>query len=133
MIQYIKNILQQKCPRCQKGKMFTHKWYQLSHITDMPTNCPVCGQKTELEVGFYYGTGYVSYALTVGFLVSVFVAWKIMFGLSFSDNSIFWFLGVSIGMLVLLQPWFMRIARVLWLSWFYHKDDDRLKKSKKTN
>ena len=111
--------------------MFIHKWYQLNHITDMPEHCPVCDQKTEVEIGFYYGTGYVSYALTVAFLVTVFVAWKILFGLSFSDNSIFWCLGTSIALLILLQPWFMRTSRLLWLSWFYHKDDDRLKKMEK--
>lgn len=130
MTSYIKNIFQQKCPRCHQGNMFTHKWYQLNHITDMPEHCEVCGQKTEVEIGFYYGTGYVSYALTVAFITSVFVAWKVLFGLSFSDNSIFWCLGTSIGLLILLQPWFMRTSRLLWLSWFYHKDDDRLKKVK---
>ena len=31
----------------------------------MNKECPVCGQPTEIEVGFYYGTSYVSYALTV--------------------------------------------------------------------
>ena len=32
---------------------------------DMNKECPVCGQPTEIEVGFYYGTGYVSYVLSI--------------------------------------------------------------------
>jgi uncharacterized protein (DUF983 family) len=123
MIQYIKNIFLHKCPRCYKGKMFTHKMYELNHIVDMPEKCEVCGQRTELEVGFYYGTGYVSYAITVAFIVSVFVAWKVLFGLSFQDNSVFWCMGTAIFFLIVLQPWFMRTSRILWLSWFYKKDD----------
>ena len=31
----------------------------------MNKNCLVCGQATEIEVGFYYGTGYVSYVLSI--------------------------------------------------------------------
>ena len=29
----------------------------------MYENCPVCSQKYDLEPGFWYGTGYVSYGL----------------------------------------------------------------------
>jgi hypothetical protein len=31
----------------------------------MPENCPVCEQKFDLQTGFYFGTGYVSYGLTI--------------------------------------------------------------------
>ncbi len=130
MIAYIKNILSHKCPRCHKGDMFTHKWYQLKHVVDMPKQCSNCSQKTEVEPGFYYGTGYVSYALTVAFSVTTFVATAVLVGFSLKDNSVFWWLGVNSVLLVLLQPWFMRTSRVIWLSWFYHKDDERLEKIK---
>jgi hypothetical protein len=104
--------------------MFTHKWYQLNKLTNMPKNCSVCGQRTELEVGFYYGTGYVSYALTVAFTVATFIAWWVLIGVGLDDNRIFWWLGTNALLLFLLQPWFMRTSRVLWLSWFFHKDND---------
>ena len=41
----------------------------------MVDNCQVCGQRTQFEPGFYFGTGYVSYALTVGFSIITFVSW----------------------------------------------------------
>ena len=34
----------------------------------MHDNCPECGQKFDLEQGFWYGTGYVSYALAVAII-----------------------------------------------------------------
>lgn len=124
MIAYLKNIFAQKCPRCHQGNMFTHKWYQLKNVAKMPEKCSVCGQRTEIEIGFYYGTGYVSYALTVAISVASFIAWWVLIGISINDNSIFWWLGCNIFLLIILQPWLMRISRVLWLSWFFHKDDE---------
>jgi hypothetical protein len=88
--------------------------------------CPVCGQPTEIEVGFYYGTGYVSYALSIAFLVATFVAWKVLIGLTFSvdDNRIFYWMGTAIVLLLLMQPLIMRLSRTLWLSWFVSYDPD---------
>jgi len=113
------SMLGMKCPNCRKGNMFTHpSIFPLKHMLDMPERCPVCGQKMELEVGFYYGTGYVSYALTVGILGLLFAAYWIIFGLSYKDNSIFYALGSSVAIVLLLQPWLMRISRVLYLYGF---------------
>lgn len=88
----------------------------------MHQQCPVCGQPTEIEVGFYYGTGYVSYGITVLFTMISFVVWLIFIGFSLDDNSVFiWFITNAV-VLLLLQPWLMRFSRVLWLSWFVKYD-----------
>jgi len=87
-------------------------------MLDMPERCEVCGQKMELEVGFYYGTGYVSYGLSVALLGAVFVAYWMILGLSYKDYSIFYALGAAIAIVLLLQPWLMRISRVLYLYGF---------------
>ncbi|HWB27640.1 MAG TPA: hypothetical protein VG738_19320 [Chitinophagaceae bacterium] len=86
--------------------------------------CPVCGQKTEIETGFYVGTGYVSYSLTVAFSVATFVAWWVLIGFSLYDNRIFWWLGINSALMLLLQPYFMRLSRTIWLSFFVHFDKD---------
>ena len=91
---------------------------------DMNTTCILCGQPTELEVGFYYGTSYVSYALTVAFSVITFIAWWIFIGISINDNRIFYWLGINSVLLLVLQPVFMRLSRTLWLSWFVRYDPD---------
>ena len=92
----------------------------------MHDQCPVCGQPTEIEVGFYYGTGYVSYALTVAYFVSTFVAWKVLIGMTFDldDNRIFYWMGTAIVTLLFMQPLLMRLSRSIWLGWFvsYNKN-----------
>jgi len=90
----------------------------------MHPNCPVCGQQFELEVGFWYGTSYVSYALSVAFSVATFVAWYVLIGMSVHDNRFFWWMGLNILMLVLLQPWMMRISRAIWVNFFVRYDPD---------
>ena len=130
MYKYIKNILAEKCPRCHQGPMFINKWYQLSANNKMVDKCSVCGQRTQLEPGFYHGTGYVSYGLTVGFSIVTFATWIAVTGIGLKDGRIFYWLGANVVLLILLQPFFMRWSRMLWLSWFFH-DDDRFYPTKK--
>lgn len=92
----------------------------------MNPECKVCGQPTELEVGFYYGTAYVSYALTVAFSVSTFVAWWVLVGFSVQNGDyrlLYWGITNAV-LLLLLQPVFMRLSRSLWLSWFVKYEPD---------
>ena len=122
---YLLSVLSNRCPRCRRGDMFKSKnAYALkgSQYMKMHEHCPVCGQATDLEVGFYYGTGYVSYALTIGFSVATFLAWWALIGLSINDNRIFWWLGCNTVLLIILQPPLMRFSRSLWLSWFVKYD-----------
>jgi uncharacterized protein (DUF983 family) len=113
------SIIKMKCPNCRKGNMYDNSSvFPLKKMMDMPEKCDHCGQKMEIEPGFYYGTGYVSYGLSVGLLGVVFVAYWVLFGLSYTDNSIFIALGVAVSICLLLQPWLMRISRVLYLYMF---------------
>lgn len=124
---YVLSVLGNKCPRCREGYIFKSKnAYALknSEYIKMPDKCPVCNQPTEIEVGFYYGTSYVSYALTVAYSVATFVAWWVLLGFSINDNSIFYWLGFNSVSMLLLQPLFMRLSRSMWLSWFVKYDPD---------
>lgn len=118
---YLLSTLNNRCPRCREGKLFvSSNPYNLSEITKMNERCPVCGQPTEIEVGFYIGTGYVSYALMVAYFVASFVAWKVLIGMTFDldDNRILYWLFSSIGLIILLQPIFMRLSRSIWIAMF---------------
>jgi len=99
-----------------------YKRLKLSHIFDMPDNCPVCHQRYDLEDGFWFGTGYVSYALAVAVSVATFVAWFVLIGVSTDDNRIFWWLGANTVVLVVAQPWLMRMSRVLYMRIFVKYD-----------
>lgn len=116
-----------KCPRCRRGPMFKNNnpfsKLSLKHIFDMPENCPVCQQKYEMETGFWYGTGYVSYALAVAVSVTTFVAWLVLVGVSVDDNRIFYWLGFNILLLLIIQPWLMRLSRVIYLYFFVRYDE----------
>lgn len=96
----------------------------LTHIFDMPEKCPECSQRYDLEQGFWYGTGYVSYALAVAISVSTFIAWWVIIDISTEDNRVFWWLGLNAVLLVVIQPWLMRLSRVIYLYFFvsYNKN-----------
>ncbi len=118
---YLGTLIHNKCPRCRQGDLFVStKAYNFKNgeNVQMHPKCPVCGQPTEIEVGFYYGTSYVSYALTVAFSVATFIAWWVIIGFGLEDNRVWWFLGVNGVLLIVLQPLLMRLSRTLWLSWF---------------
>lgn len=121
----LRSVLSNKCPRCRRGDLFKyHNPYQLKHFMKMNENCSVCGQPFEIEVGFFYGTGFVSYALSVAVCVATFIAWKVLIGMSLQDNRVFWWMAVNGIILVLLQPLLMRLSRAVWLYFFVWYDPD---------
>jgi uncharacterized protein (DUF983 family) len=122
---YFSTVLSCLCPRCREGKLFRHRTtVNFKRNLEMYEYCPVCGQPTDIEVGFYYGTSYVSYLIAVVLSVAFFILWWLLIGLSFNDNRFFWWLGINSFLLIILQPWLMRFSRSLWISWFVKYDPD---------
>jgi len=121
---YLVSLLTLKCPHCREGKMFLTGSYS-KNLMKMKDSCDVCGQKMEIEVGFYYGTAYVSYLLGIIFSVSTFFAWWITLGFSLDDSRFFWWMGLNIFLLLILQPYLMRLSRTLWLSFFVKYGQER--------
>jgi uncharacterized protein (DUF983 family) len=120
---YMSSVLSCRCPRCREGKLFKYPTtINFKKNMTMNPTCPVCGQPTEIEVGFYYGTSYVSYAITVGLSVLSLVLWWLTIGLSVNDNRFFYWIGFNAILLLLLQPWLMRLSRSFWISWFVRHD-----------
>ena len=105
---YLWSIITMRCPRCRRGDMFRNgnafRKLTLRHIFDMHEKCPVCGQKFDLEPGFWYGTGYVSYALMVALSATTFVAWWVLIGISTDDNRIFYWLILNAVLIVVAEP-----------------------------
>jgi uncharacterized protein (DUF983 family) len=122
---YISSTLGCHCPRCREGKLFQHPTtIRFKKNMLMNKECTVCGQSSEIEVGFYYGTSYVSYVLTVGLSLISLGIWALTIGLSVNDNRFFIWMGVNAALLIFLQPWLMRFSRSLWISWFVKYDPD---------
>lgn len=122
---YFSSAMGCRCPRCREGKLFKYPVsLSLKKNMVMHQDCPVCRQPTEIEVGFYYGTSYVSYALTVGLSLVSLAIWALTIGLSVNDNRFFYWMGVNAVLLILLQPWLMRLSRSFWISWFVKFDPE---------
>ena len=121
----ILNLLRCKCPRCRKGNMFqeSNPWH-LKTLMKMNKECPVCQQPFDIEVGFYFGSSYVSYAFTMAISVASFIAWWIFVGISINDNRVLYWLPVNAIIILLLQPYLMRVSRTGWLAFFVRYDKD---------
>jgi hypothetical protein len=120
---YLPAVFACYCPRCREGKLFMHNVsIRLKKNLEMNEFCPVCGQPTDIEVGFYYGTGFVSYFFCVLFSVATCLIWWLIIGFSFTDNRFMWWIIINASVLVLMQPWLMRFSRSLWISWFVSYD-----------
>lgn len=110
------------CPRCRKGDLFVTKTGYQKGMAEMHKSCPNCGEDFAREPGYYYGAAYVSYSLTVGLWVAVFVALVTfdaigLIAFSFFDNTIL-FLVVGVCVLLLLMPVIYRLSRSLWIHMF---------------
>ena len=121
----LKSVLTNKCPHCRQGDLFINpNPYDLRNTMKMPEACPLCGQKYELQTGFYFGTGFVSYALSVMLSGITFITWWFTVGMGIKDNRIFWWLGTNAALLIILQPLIQRLARSIWIAFFVRYDSD---------
>jgi len=94
----------------------------LSKTMQMNRECPVCGQPLDIEVGFYYGSSYVSYTFSIMLSVATLVAWWLLIGISLNDNRFFYWMGFNAVFLLIMQPYLMRVARTGWLAFFVRYD-----------
>lgn len=109
----LSGLFREKCPKCRRGNIFRQtSVFPLNTCLQVNEYCENCGQKIKVENNYGQGMNFV-------FIVIVFIITAIVYGLtlglSFKDNSIFYYLGVGIVLSLLLQPWLMRLSRVLFL------------------
>lgn len=100
-------VLHLRCPRCHQGHLF-------SGLLKMHDHCAVCGLKLEPEPGFYLGSIYANYALTVLITTVSFVL--LVFGAGFDKDVV---IRGCLAFAVLFPVWFFRYARSIWLSLMY--------------
>lgn len=122
---YLVTIFSCRCPRCREGKLFKHPVsVNIRRNMEMNEYCTLCSQPTDIEVGFYYGTSYISYLISLAICAISFFIWWLIIGFSFHDSRfLYWIIFNSVSLL-LLQPWLMRFSRSLWLSFFVRFDPE---------
>jgi uncharacterized protein (DUF983 family) len=102
-----------KCPRCGVGDFFITKSAYTPKFDKMHKHCPHCGENLVPEPGFYQGALYMSYSFYVAFTVIFFLIF-----VNFLNEYLDYFLFILIPILILLTPWFYRLARRSWLALF---------------
>jgi hypothetical protein len=80
----------------------------------MNKECPVCGQDFEVEPGFYYGSMYISYALTLSVIIPSIIATYFLL----KDPAVWVYLSIISVLLSGLAPLCFRYSRILMLYWF---------------
>lgn len=107
------SILFNKCPRCHQGDFFVKKSAFSKDFDKMHDHCPNCEENFMPEPGFYWASMFVSYGLyTLYILLTFFVFVQ---GLQIDLD--YYLMGL-IPTLVLLTPYFFRVARRTWLTLF---------------
>ena len=117
------SIFKMRCPKCHETPLFENKSiYKFDKFFAMPKTCSKCGQRFELEPAFYYGAMYVSYGVSVAWLVSVFVAMYVLYP-SFHVNE---YLTIAIGSLIALSPYIFKLCRVIYINFFVSYDPNAI-------
>lgn len=107
-------LLALRCPRCHEGKLFSHSALNLTKFTEMPAECPVCGQTYEPEPGFYFGAMYISF----GFAVGTFAVVGILLYYLFGDPATWVYVVVVAAITLVSTPLVFRYSRALMLYLF---------------
>lgn len=114
------SIFYSKCPRCNCGNLYEDSnAFHLSKLTHMHKTCSCCGQRYELETGFYYGAMYVSYGLSVALVVPL--IGLLYWGLHLDVFSISL---ITLGVVVVMFPLIFRWSRNIWLNMFVAYDEE---------
>jgi len=110
----ISSILEERCPQCREGHMFTHPKYNIRHFAQMHDRCPECGLNFEVEPGFYTGAMYVSYA----FSVAIFTIVGFFLFIFLNDPDIIVYVVSTLLIIIILFPVLFRYSRVIYLHLF---------------
>ncbi len=108
------SILYNKCPHCHNGNFFqTNNAYDLKAFGVMNKRCPDCNEDFIREPGYYFGATYVSYSLTVGIGIGLFLLLERMLKMETMS-----FLIIFSCLLVILLPILYRVSRLIWINFF---------------
>lgn len=113
----LKSILTEKCPKCEKGKVFADKGnIFLLRLPRMNTHCSHCNHKFEKEPGYFFGSMFVSYVVAVGEMIIFFLIAN-----QFIESYLK--IVVLIGILsIVLSTFNFRLSRMIWMHLLDGKD-----------
>ncbi|MDC1492633.1 DUF983 domain-containing protein [Flavobacteriaceae bacterium] len=111
------SIFYNKCPKCQSGRFWYKNNPYLNIFKDNKltnSQCDRCNFKYEIEPGFWFGAMYVSYGISVAFLM--------IFGASllsvFGNIELLTIVSVLSVFVVILAPVNHFFSRLIWINIF---------------
>ena len=107
-------VLEGRCPRCREGKVFAYPSTRISKFNVMHESCEVCGLRYEVEPGFFYGSMYVSYGISVGIFLSTAFVLYFLFG----NPSVVTYIVSVLVVSALAYPFNVRLSRMVMLYVF---------------
>ena len=120
------SVLFNKCPRCHQGDFFVTKSAFSRHFDQMHDHCPHCGENFMPEPGFYWASMFVSYGFfTIWTLTTFFIV------VIWLKIDLDYYLTGLIPTLILLTPYFFRMARRTWLTIFIKPEPSRVRTTTK--
>ena len=112
MVNLVLNILKEKCPFCANGAVFRKS--KFLHLPEMNSECPVCSKDFIGEPGYYFGAMYISYGISVGAAIIMFLSCRFILGIE-SINVI---LTACISSIILISFKNFKWSRIVWLKIF---------------
>jgi uncharacterized protein (DUF983 family) len=106
-------VLNAKCPRCRRGAMFMNSMYGFK-LQKMYISCPHCALKYERELGYFYVSMFISYALNVAQMITVGILTYFITG---NTESPWLYMGTIFPVVLILAPLNFRYSRVLLLHY----------------
>ena len=125
-VSQISGIIHAKCPKCRKGDMFKTGGLGIFN-QKMYTYCPYCHFQFEMEPGYFYVAMFVSYGMIVAEMITTAVTTYILT----HSESPWLYIGLLLGVTLVLSPFNFRYSRVILLYWLtpkLHYDPERAKK-----
>ena len=111
------SILFNKCPKCHIGRFWaTNNPFRnmIFSTKNICKSCENCSLSYELEIGFWYGSMYVSYAISVGIML---IFWTLTNFFYPSINVLNEILIISFA-IILISPLNYHISRLIWINFF---------------
>ena len=111
------SILFNKCPKCHVGKFwasdnpFKNMFFSTKNSCK---TCENCSLAYELETGFWYGSMYVSYAISVAVML---LFWSLTTSL-FSTITTFNEILIIVIAIILVSPLNYHVSRLIWINFF---------------
>ena len=111
------SVLYNKCPRCHIGRFWASNnpfKNMFSRSLETCKTCDNCCLFYELETGFWYGSMYVSYAISVAVMVLFWSLTTFFFPIINIFNEIL----IIVLAILLVSPVNYHISRLIWINFF---------------